>query len=54
MKGGLRNDTGIGVLVDNHTTLHFAGSDILNLLPNLVEEGVRRPQMVGMQRRAKQ
>ena len=47
MKGGLYNDSGIGVLVDNHTTLHFAGSNILDLHPGLVEEGVRLNQRVG-------
>ena len=48
MKGGLCNDSGIGVLVDNHTALHFAGSDIPDFLPYLLKESISLRQRVGM------
>jgi hypothetical protein len=48
VKGGQLNDTGIGILVDNHTALHLARSDISSLLPDLVKEGVRLFQRAGI------
>ena len=48
MKGGQLNDSGIGILVDNHTALYLARSDIPNLLPDLVKEGVRLFQPAGI------
>ena len=52
MKGGLNNDAGIGVLVDNYIALHLAGPDISNLLPDLLEESMRLRQRAGIKRRA--
>ena len=48
VKGGQLNDSGIGILVDNHTALHLARSDIPNLLPDLVKEGVKLSQRAGI------
>jgi hypothetical protein len=48
VKGGQLNDSGIGILVDNHTALHLARSDIPRLLPDLVKEGVSLFQRAGV------
>lgn len=40
--------------MDNHIPLYSARSDILDFLPDLVEEGVGLPQRVEMQGRAEQ
>ena len=52
MKGGLHNDSRVGVLVDNHIALHLAGPDISNLLPDLFEESIRLRERVGIKGRA--
>lgn len=52
MKGGLHNDSRVGVLVDNHIALHPAGPDIPNLLPDFLEESMRTRRRAGIRGRA--